>query len=222
MSTKICTPLSNRLSVISDYLTRARPGAHKRTPLPLSAVAVAAIQMVVAAMPSVTHAAPTGAQSYESCSMISSEYLTITQLLDSGFTVPQLQETLPGISEGGKKRVTALAKEKADQGTEATLSRINAEFSRCAKQVYDRSGLPPEDSREQGFYRCAGENKVRYELFLAAKAGAEVDEVMPQVHQLHRPVAAALFELYESDGAREVLLQMADELKRCVNAARMF
>ncbi|MDX1458077.1 MAG: hypothetical protein R3276_10850 [Marinobacter sp.] len=156
-------------------------------------------------------------QSFESCSMITSEYLTILQLMSRGFERDALINNLPGISDDARQRVDSLFTTVESDGLVETYSRINSEYARCAKGVYDSRGTPADDTREAHFHFCAGENKVRYEILLAAVIGADQTEVAEQLAAQHQPAVPALYELYQSEGALQVFDELASELKRCLN-----
>ncbi|MDX1635913.1 MAG: hypothetical protein R3280_14840 [Marinobacter sp.] len=158
-----------------------------------------------------------GQQSYESCSLITSEYVTVLQLIHRGFSRPALTEALPGISEPARQRVTALYDTVEDQGLAQTWGAVNSEYVRCATAVHDRVGQPPRISREGHFHFCAGENKVRYQVLRAAMQGASAGDILPQLNPIHRPTAKALLTLYGEDGALAVYSALADELKHCIN-----
>lgn len=162
-------------------------------------------------------AEPMGAQSFESCSLITSEYVTVLQLMHRGFDLEALQATLPGLSEAAGIRIQTLYHNAQNDGLPETFSAVNSEYARCAKTVYDSSGTPSRASREGHFYFCAGENKVRYEILMAATIGARPGEVSPQLAVQHQPTAQALFSLYRNQGALTVFDILADELKFCIN-----
>lgn len=161
--------------------------------------------------------AENGAQSFESCSLITSEYLTVLQLLSRGFDRDSLKLALPGISPQAQNRIDALDRLIRSDGLTESYSRINSEFSRCAKQVYDRQGMPPRGTREAHFHYCAGENKVRYDILMAAVVGADLEEVAPQLATRYQQVAESLYGFYEQEGELAVFDSLASELKSCLN-----
>ncbi len=156
-------------------------------------------------------------QSYESCSMIASEYLTIVQLHEKGFTRAQLKKNLPDITPQGKKDVDALYKLIAQNGLTSTYSDINARYARCAKAVYKLRGKPAPGAREYRYYYCAGENKLRYQILIAAYLGGTRKEVLPQVPESRRKVANALFDAVKKHGVNDTFSNLATELKHCLN-----
>ncbi len=155
-------------------------------------------------------------QSFESCSMITSEYLTVLQLMSRGFDRDTLMADLPDISERAQARVHSLFAMAETAGLTESYSRINAEYARCAQGVYRHHGTPTAGSREAHFHFCAGENKVRYDIVMAAVIGADLSEVTPQLSAQHRPVASALFDLHRSEGPLIVFDELASELKQCL------
>ncbi|UDL03498.1 hypothetical protein [Marinobacter sp. CA1] len=159
-------------------------------------------------------------QSYESCSMITSEYVTVLQLLSRGFDGESLSEALPDISPQAGQRVRTLTRLVEEQGLVDTYSQINSEYARCARTVYQRRGKPQASSREGHFHFCAGENKVRYEVLMSAVVGADRREVLPQLASQHQAVANAVFDLYLQEGPLTVFDSLASELKACLNRQR--
>lgn len=155
-------------------------------------------------------------QSYESCGLISSEYLTVLQLAARGFDANTLKKSLPDISDRAQERIDALLRMTDRDGFIDTYSTVNSEYARCAKQVYDNRALPPKGSREAHFHRCAGENKISYEILLSAMIGAEKTEVLGQLRPQHQQLANAIFDMYQSEGALAVFDGLASELKHCL------
>lgn len=156
-------------------------------------------------------------QSFESCSLITSEYLTVLQLASRGFDRDTLTATLPNISDRAQSRVDALLGLVDKEGLDATYSRVNAEYAACARKVYEENGLPPPGSREDHFHFCAGENKVRYEVLMAAMVGARPGRVLPQLASQHRDAARVVFDMHRREGPLPVFDHLATELKHCVN-----
>lgn len=156
-------------------------------------------------------------QSYETCSLITSEYVTVLQLIQRGFDRTALVNSLPDISQPARQRVAALYDTVQREGLEQTYAAVNAEYARCAHAVHDRVGQPARSHREGHFHFCAGENKVRYQVLTAAMGGASGSDILPQLNPIHRPTARALLRLYENEGALRVFSTLADELKHCIN-----
>jgi|26BtaG_2_1085354.scaffolds.fasta_scaffold09447_2 hypothetical protein len=167
----------------------------------------------------ITLAAPAlGAdQSYESCGQITSEYVTVLQLAGRGLSGDVLKTTLPGLSEKAAQRIDALLQLVEADGLPETYSTVNSEYARCAAEVFKAQGVPERLSREAHFHFCAGENKVRYEVLLAALVGAKEDEVVSQLQAQHRQAGSAIFRLYESQGELAVFDTLGTELKYCLN-----
>ncbi|MFE8069632.1 hypothetical protein QQM79_01100 [Marinobacteraceae bacterium S3BR75-40.1] len=158
--------------------------------------------------------------SFEACSMVASEYLTVTQLYEKGFSAEQLKEALPGITDQGRQRVQKLYEALEEEGVVETYSNINSRFARCAKSAYKAHGKPQPGSREDRFYFCAGENKLRYEVVLAAWAGGTAEQILPQIPESRREVARKLIQIEEDEGIRSVFEELAQAFKACVNKAR--
>ncbi|WP_148862975.1 hypothetical protein [Marinobacter fonticola] len=156
-------------------------------------------------------------QSFETCSMITSEYITVLQLVHQGFTGEQLLNALPGLSEGGATRVRELAKVADQDGLVDTFSSVNAEYARCSKQVFEQTGAPDPATREGHFYFCAGENKLRHEILLAATLEASKNEVLTQIPASRHRMARAIFELQDNQGTLAAFDAIGDELKYCLN-----
>jgi hypothetical protein len=156
-------------------------------------------------------------QSFETCSLITSEYLTVLQLASRGFEQEALKDNLPGISDRARNRVDALYEMIRQDGLTETYSTIHSEYARCARKVYQRTGLPPQGTREAHFHFCAGENKVRYEIAMAAFVNAPLEEVRRQLHPQHQQVAETIYKMHGEEGVTAVLDSLASELKFCIN-----
>lgn len=154
--------------------------------------------------------------SYEACGLIASQYLTSVQLMQEGLEPELLKRTLPGLSESGGRRITRLHQTLSETGAEETYSNIHARFARCARNVHEQRGKPEPGSREDLFYRCAGENKIRYEVALAAFAGGRMQEVRKQLAPRHKAVAEALFQRYRETDATTVLSDIGTTFKACL------
>lgn len=159
-----------------------------------------------------------GNQSYESCGLITGEYLTVLQLISRGFDPDKLKKSLPEISEKAQARVDILANMVRADGLTETYSTINSEYASCARKVFRTMGIPSQGSRESHFYECAGENKVRYEIAIAALIGATKGEVIRQLEPRHKPSAQSIFASVESGEELDMFDNLASELKRCLAA----
>ena len=154
--------------------------------------------------------------SYEACGLIASQYLTSVQLMEQGLSPEVLKDTLPGLSKAGARRIDKLHQMLSANGPVDTYSNIHARFARCARNVHDQRGEPEPGTRQDLFYRCAGENKIRYEIALAAFAGGGLKEVREQLAPRHKPVAEALFQRYEETDAATVLREIGTTFKACL------
>lgn len=162
-------------------------------------------------------ASGTGKQSYESCSLITSEYITVLQLVHRGFDRDELAASLPGLTPEAHKRMERLYTATEEEGLEETFSAVNSEYARCARSVYRSKGVPERTAREGHFYFCAGENKVRYEILMASVAGGQPQAIINQLADIHKPTARALLELHRNEGTLAVFDALGDELKFCIN-----
>lgn len=166
----------------------------------------------------VVHASPeTPGQSFETCSLITAEYVTTLQLIDKGMNADQLVQTLPGLTQPGEKRVRTLFQAVEDEGLVATYSSVNSQYARCSRRVYQQHGAPEPSSREGHFYFCAGENKLRYQVLVAATLDANRRSVLKQLPDSRHRIAGAIFDLQKSDGTLAAFDALGDELKYCIN-----
>lgn len=161
---------------------------------------------------------PASNQSYESCGLITGEYLTVLQLMSRGYTADNLKQSLPDISLEAQDRVDNLVRMARNDGLIDSYSTINSEYAGCAKEVFDARGLPSQGSREAHFHRCAGENKVGYEVAIAALIGASEAEVIGQLEPQQRSGAQSIFRVLESKGRLGMFDSLATELKHCLVA----
>ena len=158
---------------------------------------------------------PSGA-SYEACGMIASQYLTTIQLLQKGFAPEILRETLPGLTDKGAQRIDSLHRQIERSSVTETYSGVNARYARCASRVHDQRGQPEPGTRQHHFYVCAGENKVRYEILLAALAGGQPGAIREQLAPPHRKAADRIFKRLKESDVETVFSELASELKRCL------
>lgn len=169
----------------------------------------------------ITHAnenPPSGNQSYESCGLITGEYVTVLQLISRGITPENLKQSLPDISEKARGRVDTLATMARRDGLIDTYSTINSEYAGCSRKVFKANGMPRQGSREAHFHRCAGENKVGYEIAISALIGASEQEVAGQLDPQHRALVRSTFSDFQSEGGLGMFDGLATELKRCLSA----
>lgn len=162
---------------------------------------------------------PGAAQSYESCGLITAEYVTVLQLLSRGISPENLKETLPDISPEAQARIDHLVRMVRNDGQIDSYSRLNAEYAGCAKKVFETRGMPTPGSRAAHFYRCAGENKVGYEVAISALIGASEEEVIKQLEPQQRPGAQSIFDNLELQGSAAMFDGLATQLKRCLATA---
>lgn len=158
---------------------------------------------------------PSGA-SYEACSMIASQYLTTIQLLQKGFAPEVLKKTLPGLTDKGAQRIDSLQSQIERTSVTDTYSGVNARYARCASRVHEQRGQPGPGTRQHHFYVCAGENKVRYEILLAALAGGQPEEIREQLAPPHQKAATRIFRRLKETDVETVFNELASELKRCL------
>ena len=176
--------------------------------------------LVALALPATAERANSGTAfdgaSYQACGLIASQYITSVQLMEQGLSPSILRDTLPGLSDAGARRIDRLHRALDEDGPAGTYSNIHARFARCARQVHEARGAPEPGTREDLFYRCAGENKIRYEIALAAFAGGALEEVREQLSPRHRPVAEDLFQRYRETDAATVLRGIGTTFKACL------
>ena len=158
-----------------------------------------------------------GQQTYESCSLIAAEYLTVLQLASRGLDAETLKASLPDISDPAKRRVDQLLAAAKKDGLLETYSTINSEYSACAREVYRDQGLPQPGTRERRFHDCAGENRVRYDITLGASMEAPAAAIKQDLSPVHHRMVDAIYRLYESEGPLVVFDNLAGELKHCLN-----
>jgi hypothetical protein len=161
---------------------------------------------------------PVSHQSYESCGLSAGEYLTVLQLISRGYTADNLKQSLPDISPEAQVHVDNLVRMVRNDGLVDSYSTINSEYAACAKQHFDARGLPPQGSREADYHHCAGENKVGYEVAIAALIGASKTEVIKQLQPQQKPGAQSIFMVLESKGRLGMFDSLATKLKRCLAA----
>lgn len=160
-----------------------------------------------------------GGASFEACSMVASQYLTTVQLIESGLEPEILKETLPGLTDQGAQRIDALYEQVRRHGASETYSNIKSQYARCAQSVFDEHGEPSAQTREHHFYVCAGENKIRYEILLAAWMGGELESVQEQLQAAHQDVAEVIFQMHEQHGLDAVFNELTQDLKQCIQQA---
>ena len=181
-----------------------------------AALVFATILLTLLSLP--THSAENEAKhSYQSCTMITTELLTTTQLYERGISLESLVESLPDLTPQGEKRVRATYELINNSDLLSSYSAINSDYAKCAKKVYNHQGKPNPRTSEYGYYYCSGENKLRYEITLAIYLKRSKEEVIPQLPKSRQNIANHYFDLAERDGLEAVFDLMASSLKHCVN-----
>lgn len=155
--------------------------------------------------------------SYQSCSIITAELLTTTQLYGQGIPLDLLIKSLPDLSEQGELRVRNAYQSLKTSDLLSSYSAINSDYAKCAKKVYSQRGKPKPTAIEYGYYFCAGENKLRYEIALAIYLKAGKEEVIPQLPRSRQNIGSHYFDLAEKSGLEAVFDLMANNLKQCIN-----
>ncbi len=155
--------------------------------------------------------------SFQSCALISSEHLTTLQLRQRGLPLAAALTELPGLSDSGKQRVQFIYSMVDSIGILNAYADINTNFSRCAKLVYDVLGKPAPDSAEYGYYFCAGENKLRFELMLRIDAGQAPGEIMRTIPDSHFHIFNQYQKLIEGKGMLAAFDFTANNLKGCLS-----
>ncbi len=155
--------------------------------------------------------------SYQSCSMITAELLTTTQLYGRGIPLDLLIKSLPDLSKQGENRVRNVYQSLTTSDLLSSYSAINSDYAKCAKKVHSQRGKPKPTAIEYGYYFCAGENKLRYEIALAIYLKASKEEVIPQLPRSRQDIGSHYFDLAEQSGLEAVFDLMANNLKQCLN-----
>lgn len=156
-------------------------------------------------------------QSFKKCALGATEMITVTQLFHKGLSLNETLSSLPGLNSDAKERIRVTWNGIEKDGLLSTYSQINSRFAQCAKEAYQSSGKPAFGSEEYGYYYCSGENKKRYEIILAIHVGGKPEEVIPQVHPSHQPVAEYYYAQHASHGTEALFDMLGDSLKSCIN-----
>ena len=83
--------------------------------------------------------------SYLSCSIITSEHLTVLQLYQRGLPKQLAIESLPNITRAAKKRVKYVYDLAKKIGILNTYADINTNYARCSTAVFQIKGKPAPD-----------------------------------------------------------------------------
>lgn len=154
--------------------------------------------------------------SYQSCTMITTELLTTAQFYNRGVPLKELIDSLPNLSPEGEKKVKSTYELIQQSDLLSTYSAINSDYAKCAKQVFTDQGKPSYGSQDYGYYYCAGENKLRYEIILSIFLKQSLEDIIPQIPASRRNIASHYFDLAETEGLEAVFDLMASSLKHCV------
>lgn len=161
---------------------------------------------------------PSLSQSFASCALITSEYLTSLQLYQRGVSKDQALSELPNISRSAQTRTAYVYDLAMQQGLLNTYADINTNFARCSKQVYQRLGKPAPDNTDYGFYYCAGENKLRFEMILRSNNQAMSRErYLALTPDSHLDIALRYYQLIQHKGVLAAFDYTANNLKRCLS-----
>lgn len=156
-------------------------------------------------------------QDFVSCSIITSEHLTTLQLYQRGVSLETALSSLPRITRPAKQRVKYIYQLADDIGILNAYADINTNFARCATQVYKKTGKPILDELNYGYYFCAGENKIRYEILLHTDRYMHLDKVLQKTPESHIKVAIEYYKLIENKGLLAAFDLTANNLKACLN-----
>lgn len=157
------------------------------------------------------------AQSYASCALITSEYLTSLQLYQRGVSKDLALAELPRISRSAKTRLGYVYDLAKQQGLLNTYADINTNFARCSRQVYQQLGQPAQDSTDYGYYFCAGENKLRFEMILRGDQSLSRERYLALAPDSHLDIALRYYQLIQGKGLLAAFDYTANNLKSCLN-----
>jgi len=162
---------------------------------------------------------PTGKfkQSYLSCSIITSEHLTVLQLYQRGLPKEVAIKSLPKISRQAKKRVDYVYTLADNIGILNTYSDINTNFARCSTLVYQVKGKPAPDLKEHAYYFCSGENKVRFELILKLDQKMSIDAIAHPLPAKYLQIINSYQTLINAKGLLSAFDLTANNLKSCLH-----
>lgn len=155
--------------------------------------------------------------SYTACSTITAEHLTALQLYQRGVTLEDALENLPRVSRSAEQRLQYIYDLIAQQGVLNTYSDINTNYARCATLVHREHGKPAIDQREYGYYYCAGENRIRFEIILTIDRFHTLEKVLDSTPESHHRTAVQYFNLTNAQGVLAAFDLTANNLKACLN-----
>ncbi len=154
---------------------------------------------------------------YLSCSIITSEHLTILQLYQRGLPKQLAIESLPNITRAAKKRVKYVYDLAKKIGILNTYADINTNYARCSTAVFQIKGKPAPDMLEHNYYFCSGENKLRYELILMADQQKTLEQLLDNFPSHYQPTIISFYQLIKSKGTLAAFDLTANNLKACLN-----
>jgi len=155
-------------------------------------------------------------QTFLSCAIITSEHLTALQLFQRGLPMQLAIDSLPAISRDGKKRLEFVYNLAKRIGILNAYADINTNFARCATLVYEASGKPAADLKENSYYFCSGENKIRFEIILKLDRQFSVREITKDLPSRYRAVVLRYKKLIEEQGNLAAFDLTANNLKACL------
>ena len=178
---------------------------------------------VILILSNTTHAASnkdsknTSKQSYLSCSIITSEHLTVLQLYQRGLPRDLAIESLPNITRAAKKRVKYVYDLAKKIGVLNAYADINTNFARCSTMVYQIQGKPAADLKEHNYYFCSGENKIRFEIILMMNQNKAIKELIASFPNRYKPTIFQLSQVINAKGTLAAFDLTANNLKACLN-----
>lgn len=152
-----------------------------------------------------------------SCSMLTTEHLTLLQLAQRGLNEREALAELPFRNKNAKARVSQVYALIAQEGILDAYSLVNSNYARCAQLVFEAKGKPAADLLEYPYYFCAGENRVRYEIILRINQSFNLDLVLAQTPDAYFDVAINYFKLIKNKGLLASFDYTANNLKACLS-----
>ena len=156
-------------------------------------------------------------QSFLSCSIITSEHLTVLQLYQRGVPRDLAIESLPKITRAAKQRVKYVYDLAQKIGILNAYTDINTNYARCSAMVHTINGIPAADLKEHQYYFCAGENKVRFELIIMSNQNKTLNQQLDAFPNRYQPTIIDLFRLIKTKGTLAAFDLTANNLKACLN-----
>jgi len=156
-------------------------------------------------------------QSHLSCSIITSEHLTILQLYQRGLNKDVAIKSLPNISRGARSRVKYVYDLAEKIGILNAYSDINTNFSRCSTLVHKFNGKPALDQKEHAYYFCSGENKVRFEILLQLNDNKTIDQIAETLPVKYLHTINNYRSVMSNKGLLATFDLLANNLKSCLN-----